>query len=63
MAIDDKSRIFHSSSFRMDQNNSLEITFDEWRSFFINNPTMLDRITADPREMLRYWRNAPVCFT
>lgn len=45
---------------RMDQNNSLEISFDEWRSFFINNPTMLASITSDPQEMLEYWRNVPV---
>lgn len=47
---------------RMDKDRSLEISFDEWRSFFINDPTMIDAIINDPSEMLRYWRDAIVCF-
>ena len=44
----------------MDQDGSLEISYDEWRSFFLNNPLVLDRVTTDPREMLRYWKNNSV---
>ena len=46
--------------FRMDQDHSLEISFDEWRSFFLLNPAILDSITNDPHAMLKYWRSAPV---
>jgi hypothetical protein len=44
----------------MDQDNSLEISFDEWRSFFLFNPAILESVTGDPNEMLRYWRGATV---
>jgi hypothetical protein len=44
----------------MDQDNSLHISFDEWRSFFMSNPLVLESVTNDPHEMLRYWRNATV---
>jgi hypothetical protein len=44
----------------MDQDNSLQISFDEWRSFFMSNPVMLESVTNDPHEMLRYWRSATV---
>ena len=44
----------------MDQDNSLQISFDEWRSFFMSNPVILETITNDPHEMLQYWRSAPV---
>jgi hypothetical protein len=44
----------------MDQDNSLQISFDEWRSFFMVNPVILESVTNDPREMLRYWRSASV---
>jgi solute carrier family 25 phosphate transporter 23/24/25/41 len=44
----------------MDQDHSLQISFDEWRSFFMVNPVILESITNDPREMLRYWRSASV---
>ncbi|CAF2036588.1 unnamed protein product [Rotaria magnacalcarata] len=43
---------------KMDQDNSLQISFDEWRSFFMANPAMLDSVTNDPHEMLHYWRSA-----
>ncbi|CAM4779663.1 unnamed protein product [Rotaria magnacalcarata] len=43
---------------KMDQNNSLEISYDEWRSFFMFHPAILETITGDPNEMLRYWRGA-----
>ncbi|CAF1367495.1 unnamed protein product [Adineta steineri] len=43
---------------KMDQDNSLQISFDEWRSFFMTNPAILESVTNDPREMLRYWRSA-----
>jgi solute carrier family 25 phosphate transporter 23/24/25/41 len=43
---------------KMDQDNSLEISFDEWRSFFLFNPAILESVTGDPNEMLRYWRGA-----
>lgn len=46
----------------MDQSNSLEISYDEWRSFFLVNPAILESVTGDPHEMLRYWRGATVCF-
>ncbi|CAF5042157.1 unnamed protein product, partial [Rotaria sp. Silwood1] len=42
----------------MDQDHSLQISFDEWRSFFMVNPALLESITNDPRAMLRYWRSA-----
>jgi hypothetical protein len=42
----------------MDQDNSLQISFDEWRSFFMINPVILESVTNDPHEMLKYWRNA-----
>lgn len=51
----------NSYLFRMDKDHSLEISFDEWHSFFMSNPVILDSVTADPRAMLRYWRSAPVC--
>jgi len=41
---------------KMDRDNSLEISYDEWRSFFLANPVILDTVTDDPHEMLRYWR-------
>lgn len=44
----------------MGQDNSLEISYDEWRSFFMMNPAVLESITGDPHEMLRYWRGATV---
>ena len=44
----------------MGPNNSLEITYDEWRSFFLSNPVVLESVTNDPHEMLRYWRAATV---
>ncbi|CAF4545989.1 unnamed protein product, partial [Rotaria sp. Silwood1] len=44
---------------KMDQDHSLQISFDEWRSFFMVNPAILESITNDPRAMLRYWRSAP----
>lgn len=44
----------------MGQDNSLEITYDEWRSFFLINPVILESVTNDPHEMLRYWRTASV---
>ncbi|CAF0849929.1 unnamed protein product, partial [Rotaria sordida] len=44
---------------KMDQDHSLQISFDEWRSFFLTNPAALESITSDPRAMLRYWRSAP----
>lgn len=51
----------------MKQDNSLEISYDEWRSFFMVNPAILESVTGDPNEMLRYWRRATVnktfCFT
>ncbi|CAF1642685.1 unnamed protein product, partial [Adineta ricciae] len=43
---------------KMKQDNSLEITYDEWRSFFMVNPAILESVTGDPNEMLRYWRRA-----
>ncbi|CAF0941266.1 unnamed protein product [Rotaria sordida] len=43
---------------KMDQKNSLEISYDEWRSFFMVNPAILESVTGDPHEMLRYWRGA-----
>ena len=46
----------------MDQNNTLEISFDEWRSFFLVHPALLESVTGDPHEMLRYWRGATVGF-
>jgi len=46
----------------MNQDNSLEISYDEWRSFFLSNPAILESVTADPHEMLRYWRGATVCY-
>ena len=45
---------------RMDQDHTLQISFDEWRSFFMANPVVLESVTRDPREMLRYWRSASV---
>ena len=48
--------------FRMDQDNSLQISFDEWRSFFMVNPAILESVTDDPHEMLRYWRRATVSY-
>jgi len=47
----------------MDQDNSLEISFDEWRSFFLVNPAILESVTGDPHEMLRYWRGATVRYS
>lgn len=44
----------------MDQDRSLQISFDEWRSFFMANPIVLESVTTNPHEMLRYWRSAPV---
>ena len=44
----------------MDQDHTLQISFDEWRSFFMANPVVLESVTRDPREMLRYWRSASV---
>lgn len=44
----------------MGHDNSLEISYDEWRSFFMVNPGILESITGDPNEMLRYWRGATV---
>ena len=44
----------------MDQDHSLEISFDEWRSFFMYNPVVLESVINDPHEMLRYWRSASV---
>ena len=44
----------------MDQDNSLQISFDEWRSFFMTNPAILESVTNDPHKMLQYWRSAPV---
>lgn len=44
----------------MGQEKSLEITYDDWRSFFLINPIILESITNDPHEMLRYWRTASV---
>ncbi len=44
----------------MDQDNSLQISFDEWRSFFMVNPVILESVTNDPQAMLRYWRSASV---
>lgn len=44
----------------MGQDNSLEISYDDWRSFFLVNPAILESITGDPHEMLRYWRGATV---
>jgi hypothetical protein len=44
----------------MGQDNSLEISYDEWRSFFLVNPAILESVTGDPNEMLRYWRGATV---
>ena len=44
----------------MGHDNSLEISYDEWRSFFMINPAILETITGDPHEMLRYWRGATV---
>jgi hypothetical protein len=46
----------------MDQTDSLEISYDEWRSFFMINPAILESVTGDPNEMLRYWRGATVCY-
>jgi hypothetical protein len=46
----------------MGQNNSLEISYDEWRSFFLVNPANLESVTGDPNEMLRYWRGATVYY-
>jgi hypothetical protein len=46
----------------MDQDNSLQISFDEWRSFFMANPAILESVTNDPHEMLRYWRSAVVSY-
>ncbi|CAF0877977.1 unnamed protein product [Adineta steineri] len=43
---------------KMDRSNSLEISYDEWRSFFMVNPAILETVTGDPHEMLRYWRGA-----
>ncbi|UJR25868.1 hypothetical protein I4U23_007218 [Adineta vaga] len=43
---------------KMNQDKSSEISYDEWRSFFMINPMMLETITGDPNEMLRYWRGA-----
>lgn len=43
---------------KMDQDHSLQISFDEWRSFFMYNPVVLEAVTNDPLEMLRYWRHA-----
>ncbi|CAF4109534.1 unnamed protein product [Rotaria sp. Silwood2] len=40
---------------KMDQDHSLQISFDEWRSFFMANPAILESVTNDPRVMLRYW--------
>ena len=45
----------------MDRDNSLEITYDEWRSFFMTKSPILETVTDDPHEMLRYWRGATVC--
>lgn len=45
----------------MGQNNSLDISYDDWRSFFMFNPAILESVTGDPNEMLRYWRGATVC--
>jgi len=47
----------------MDQDHSLQISFDEWRSFFMSNPVILESVTNDPREMLRYWRSATVSYS
>ncbi|CAF1356183.1 unnamed protein product [Adineta ricciae] len=44
---------------KMDQDNSLQISFDEWRSFFMSNPVILETVANDPHEMLQYWRSAP----
>jgi len=46
----------------MGQNNSLEISYDDWRSFFLVNPATLESVTGDPNEMLRYWRGATVYY-
>lgn len=45
---------------RMDKDHSLQISFEEWRTFFLSNPAMLDSVTHDPHAMLRYWRSASV---
>jgi len=47
----------------MDQDNSLQISFDEWRSFFMVNPAILESVINDPHEMLRYWRSALVDYS
>jgi hypothetical protein len=46
----------------MDQDNSLEVSYDEWRSFFMVYPAILESVTGDPNEMLRYWRGATVFY-
>ncbi len=46
----------------MDQGNSLEVSYDEWRSFFMLHPEILESVTGDPNEMLRYWRGATVFY-
>jgi len=46
--------------FRMNQDKSLEISYDEWRSFYMSNPAILESVTGDPNEMLRYWRGTTV---
>jgi hypothetical protein len=45
---------------RMDQDDSLEISYDEWRSFFMSNPAALVSVTDDPQAMLRYWCDVSV---
>jgi len=44
----------------MNQDKSLEISYDEWRSFYMSNPAILESVTGDPNEMLRYWRGTTV---
>ncbi|CAF1274051.1 unnamed protein product, partial [Didymodactylos carnosus] len=48
---DDASKLIQ----KMDQDGSLEITYDEWRNFFLLNPAIGEQ---NPSEMLQYWRAA-----
>ena len=54
------SRKLASLLRRMDKDRSLQINFEEWRTFFLSNPAMLDSVTHDPQAMLQYWRGASV---
>ena len=40
--------------YRIDKDKTLEISFDEWRDYFLFHPT------TDMREIIQYWRHSTV---